>query len=65
MNKVLYILRRGPLVQELISRAADMEVQIDRVSLGTNTQEEHVLFLREVFTVCQENHLVSTSKNDS
>ena len=24
---------------------------------GTNTQEDHVLLLREFFIVCQENHL--------
>ena len=57
MNKILYILRRRPLVQELISEGADMEGHIDDVSLGTNTQEDHVLLLREVFAVCQENHL--------
>ena len=37
MNKILYILRRRPLVQELISRGAEMEAHIDDVSLGTNT----------------------------
>ena len=52
MNKILYILRRRPLVQELISRGAEMEAHINDVSLGTNTQEDHVLLLREVFTVC-------------
>ena len=57
MNKILYILRRRPLVQELISRGAEMEAHIDDVSLGTNTKEDHVLLLREFFTVCQENHL--------
>ena len=34
-----------------------MEAHIDDVSLGTNTQEDHVLLLREFFIVCQENHL--------
>ena len=57
MNKILYILRRRPLVQELISRGAEMEAHIDDVSLGTNTQEDHVLLLREFLIVCQENHL--------
>ena len=42
MNKILYILRRRPLVQELISPGAEMEAHIDDVSLGTNTQEDHV-----------------------
>ena len=34
-----------------------MEAHIDDVSLGTNTQEDHILLLQEFFTVCQENHL--------
>ena len=57
INKILYILRRRSLVQELISRGAEMEAHIDDVSLGTNNQEDHVLLLREFFIVCQENHL--------
>ena len=57
MNKSLYILRRTPLVQELISRGAETEAHIDDVSLGTNTQEDHVLLLRDFFIVCQESHL--------
>ena len=57
MNKILYILRRRPLVQQLISWGAEMEAHIDDVSLGTNTEEDHVLLRREHFIVCQENHL--------
>ena len=57
MNKILYILRRRPLVQELVSRGAEMEAHIDDVRLGTNTQEDHILLLQQFFTVCQENHL--------
>ena len=57
MNKILYILRRRPVVQELISRGAEMKAHIDDVSLGTNTQEDHALLLREFFIVCQENNL--------
>ena len=53
----MYILRRRPLVQELISRGAEMEAHIDDVSLGPNTQEDNVLLLREFFIVSQENHL--------
>ena len=34
-----------------------MAAHIDDVSLGTNTQEDHVLLLGEFFIVCQENHL--------
>ena len=57
INKILYILRRRPLVQELVSRRAEMEAHIDNVSLGTNTQEDHILLLQEFFTVCQESRL--------
>ena len=57
MNKILYILERRPLVQELNSLRAEMGAHIDDVSLGTNTQEDPVLLLREFFIVCQENHL--------
>ena len=57
INKILYILRRRPLVQELVSRGAEMQAHIDDVSLGTNTQEDHILLLQEFFTVCQESHL--------
>ena len=57
MNKILYILRRRPLVQELVSRGAEMHAHIDDVSLGTNTREDHIVLLQEVFIVCQENHL--------
>ena len=52
MNKILYILRRTPLVQDLVSREAEMKAHIDDVSLGTNTQEDHILLLQELFTVC-------------
>ena len=34
-----------------------MEAHIDELSLGTNTQEDHVLLLREFFIACQENQL--------
>ena len=57
MNKILYILRRRPLVQELGFCGAQMEAQIDDVSLGTHTKEDHILLLQECFTVGQENHL--------
>ena len=57
MNTILYILRRRPLVQELVSRGAEMEAQIHDVSLGTNTKEDNILLLQEVCTVCQEKHL--------
>ena len=57
MNKMLYILRRRPPVQELVSCGAEMEGHMDDVRLGTDTQEDHILLLQEFFTVCQENHL--------
>ena len=57
MNEILYILRRRPLVPQLISRGAEMEAHIDDLSLGTNTKEDHVLLLRDFFTACQESHL--------
>ena len=56
MNKILSILRRSPVVQELISPGAQMEAHIDDVCLGTNTQEDHLILLGEFFAVCQENH---------
>ena len=34
-----------------------MEAHIEDVSLGTNTQEDHILLLQEFFTVSQESHL--------
>ena len=57
MNKILYILRLRPVVQELVPRGAEVEAHIDDVSLGTNTQEDHILLLQQFFTVCQEKHL--------
>ena len=56
MNKILSILRRRPVVQELISRGAQMEEHINDVCLGTNTQEDHLILLGEFFAVSQENH---------
>ena len=56
MNKILSILRRKPVVQELISRGTRMEAHMDDVCLGTNTQEDHLIVLGEFFAVCQEKH---------
>ena len=56
MNKILSILRRRPKVQERISRGAQMEALIDDVCRGTNTQEDHLILLRDFFAVCRENH---------
>ena len=63
MNKILYILRRRPLVQELVSCGAEMEALIDDVSLGIDTQEDHILLLQEFLTVSQENHLLIKLQN--
>ena len=47
MNNILSILHRRPVVQELISRGAQMEANIDDVCLGTNAQEDHLILLGE------------------
>ena len=52
LNKILSILRRRPVVQELISRGAQMEAHINDVCLGTNTQEDHLILWGEFFAVC-------------
>ena len=56
MNKILSILRRRPVVQELISRGAQIEAHIDDVCLGTNTQQDHLILLGKFSAVCQDNH---------
>ena len=56
MNKILFILQQRPKVQELISRGAQMELHIDDVCLGTNTQEDHPILLGEFFALFPENH---------
>ena len=56
MNKILSILRRRPVVQELISRADWTEAHIEVLCLGPNTQEDHLILLGEFFAVCQRNH---------
>ena len=56
INKILSILRRRPVVQELISPGAQMEAHIHDVCLGTNTQEDHLFPLGEILAVCKVNH---------
>ena len=34
-----------------------MEAHIDDVSLGTNTKDDHILLLQDLFNACQESHL--------
>ena len=57
MNKVLYKLRRRPIVPKLIERCAQMLAQMDDVCLGTNTKEDHYILLQQLFSVCQEHDL--------
>ena len=56
MNKVLYKLRRRPIVQVLIERGASMDVHIDDVWLGVNTKEDHCTLLQGTFFICQEHN---------
>ena len=56
MDKILSILCRRPVMQELISPGRQKEAHINDVCLGTNTQEDHLILLGEFFAVCQENH---------
>ena len=56
MNKILSILCRRPVVQELISRGSQMEAHIDDPCLGTNTQEDHLILFGKFFWVCNRNH---------
>ena len=62
MNKILSVVRRRPVVQELISRGAQMEAHIDDACLRTNTQGHHLILLGEFFAVCQENHIRLTQE---
>ena len=56
MNKILSILCRRPVVQELISRDAQMEAHMEDVCLRTSTPEDHLILLGKFSAVCQENH---------
>ena len=57
MSQVLCLVKRTPAVQELLTRGAVLEAQIDDVLLGTNSVENHLVLLSEFFEVCQEQHL--------
>ena len=48
MNKILCILQRRRLLQELVSRGNEMEAHIGDVSLGTNDQGDHILLPQEL-----------------
>ena len=55
LTNILSILRRRPVVQELISQGAQIEAHIHDVCLEPNTQGDHLILLSEFFAVCQEN----------
>ena len=57
MNQVIALCKRRPAVQELLQRGSVMEAHIDDFILGKNGIDDHLLVLREFYTVCQENHL--------
>ena len=57
MNQIIALCKRRPGVQELLQRGAVLEAHMDDVILGTKTIDDHLLLLREFYTVCQENHL--------
>ena len=42
MNEILYILIPRPLVQILVTRGAEMDADIENVSLRIKTQEDHI-----------------------
>ena len=56
LNKILSILPRRPVVQELIYRRDQMECLIHDVCLRRITREDHLILLGEFFAVCPENH---------
>ena len=56
MNKLLSILRRRPVVQELICWGTQMGAHTDDGRLGTNNQADHLFLLREWFDVCKQNN---------
>ena len=45
-DRTPYILRRRSLIQKLVSCGAKKEAHIDVGSLGTSTQEDHILLLQ-------------------
>ena len=56
INKILSIPRRRPVVQEGITRGSQMETHINDVSVGTNSQQNHIIMLGNFFDVCKKNH---------
>ena len=57
MNQVIALCKQRLAIQELLQRGAVLEAQIEDVILQTNTIDDHLLLLRQIYTVCQENHL--------
>ena len=57
MNQVIALRKQQLAVGGLLQRGAVLEADINNVILGTKTNDDHLLLLREFYTVCQENHL--------
>ena len=55
MNKIPNFLKSRLLVQELVSRSAEMQGHFDIVNVGTNTQQDRMLLLPQFFTIIQGN----------
>ena len=56
-NQVIALCKQQLAVQELLQRGAVLEAHIDEVILGTSTIDDHLLLLRQFYTICQEKHL--------
>ena len=57
MNKLLTITKQRPRVRPLLKRGAELEVHIDDVMLGTNTESDHKILLEEFLHVCAQHHM--------
>ena len=53
MNQELTILKQRPAVQALLERGAVAEAHIEDLLLGTNSMEDHLLWLSEFFDASQ------------
>ena len=57
MQKVLSLVRQRPRAREVLKRGGEMEVHIDDVMLGTDTEEDHRILLEEFLLTCQETNM--------
>ena len=57
MNKILALVKMRPRVKPLLKRGAELEVHIDDVMLGTNSEEDHRVLIEEFLSVCEEHHM--------